>query len=147
LYRHGDDADIHTPCPLYKVLSVPSRTLQSHNLELLVSTLNVNMATLTPYASTESSTKSLLVPKLQATSARGLPVPYPVHKTMVLGEGLDSAIVFGRFTADGIQELDEMVKVAIDLPAASNEVHSDEHAVGAPINLSIGPKALATFRE
>jgi hypothetical protein len=40
-----------------------------------------------------------------------------------------------------------MVKVAIDLPAASDEVHSDEHAVGAPINISIGTKALATFCE
>jgi hypothetical protein len=147
LNRYGDDADTHTPSPLYKVLSVPSRTLQSHNLEVLVSTLNVNMATITPHVSTESSTESLLVPKLQATSARGLPVPYPVHKTLVLGEGLDSAIVFGRFTADGIQELDDMVKVAIDLPTPSDEVHSDEHAVGAPINISTGTKALATFRE
>jgi hypothetical protein len=147
LYRYGDDADAHTPNPLYKVLSVPSRTLQSHNLEVLISTLNVNVAKPIPHVSTESSTESLLVPKLQATSARGLPVPYPVHKTLLLGEGLDSAIAFGRFAAGGIEELDDKVKVAVDLPAPSDEVHLDAHAISTPINISTGTKALAIFRD
>lgn len=96
---------------------------------------------------TESSTESLLVPKLQATSARGLPVPYPVHKTLVLGEGLDSAIAFGRFSADGLNEMDDVVKMAVDLPAPSDEVKPDTHAASAPINLQVGTKALDSFRE
>jgi hypothetical protein len=147
LYRYGDDADAHTPSPLYKVLSVPSRTLQSHNLEVLVSALNVNVAKPNSHVSTESSIESLLVPKLQATSARGLPVPYPVHKTLVLGDGLDSAVAFGRFTADGTEELDDMVKVAVDLPAPSDEARSGTRAISALINISTGTKALATFRD
>ncbi|KAI4916787.1 hypothetical protein J4E90_003290 [Alternaria incomplexa] len=147
LLKYGDDADAHAPSPLYKVLSIPSRTLQSHNLEVLVSTINVNVAKSLPHMVTESSTESLLVPKLQATSARGLPVPYPVHKTLVLGEGLDSAIAFGRFSADGLNEMDDMVKMAVDLPAPSDEVKSDTHAPSAPINLQVGTKALDSFRE
>ena len=97
--------------------------------------------------STESPTESLLVPKLQATSARGLPVPYPVHKTLIVGEGLDSAISFGRFSADGLDEMRGMVKVAVDLPVPSTESSPDPHAESAPINIAVGTKALDSFRE
>lgn len=147
LSRYGTDPDAHTPTPLYKVLVAPSRTLQSHNLEVLVSTINVNVAAPVPHVSTESSIESLLVPKLQATSARGLPVPYPVHKTLVLGEGIDSAIAFGRFSADGLDETENVVKVAVDLPVPSTESKPDPHAESAPINIEVGAKALDSFRE
>ncbi|KAF1935405.1 hypothetical protein EJ02DRAFT_460420 [Clathrospora elynae] len=149
LLKYGDESDSHAPTPLYKILSVPSRILQSHNLEILVSTLNVNVANTVALASTESSAESMLVPKLQATSARRLPVPYPVHKTLILGEGIDSAIGFGRFLSDNIQDMDDMVKVAIELPAPSDEANADPKTqVGsAAINMEVGTKALGTFRE
>ncbi|KAH7396343.1 hypothetical protein BKA66DRAFT_262212 [Pyrenochaeta sp. MPI-SDFR-AT-0127] len=147
LLKYGDDSDAHTPTPLYKVLSVPSRLLQSHNLEILVSSLNVNIANTVASASSESSTESLLVPKLQATSARGLPVPYPVHKTLILGEGLDSAIAFGKFSADGAADIGEMVKLAVDIPPPSTEIDPDVKTASVAINAETGAKALATFRE
>lgn len=106
---------MHRPTPLYKVLYAPSRVLRAHNLEILVSTLNVNTANMLTTASTESSAESVLVPKLQATSARGTPVPYPVHKTLVVAEGLDSALAFGRFSSDSAEDMRNMVKVAVDL--------------------------------
>jgi hypothetical protein len=144
--RYGDEADAQPPTPLYKVLSVPSRVLRAHNLEVLVSTLNVNLPT-TLTSSTESSKESLLVPKLQATSARGLPVPYPVHKTLVLGEGLDSAIAFGRFTSDTAEDVGDMVKTVVDLPTPAKEVDQDAHTKSAEVNMETGLEALATFRQ
>lgn len=138
---------MHAPTPLYKVLSVPSRVLRSQNLELLISTLNVNLAKNIAAASTESSTESVLVPKLLATSARGLPVPYPVHKTLILGQGLDSAIAFGRFSSEIVANLESIIKVAIDLPAPSKELDPNEQSGSAAINVEIGTKALASFRE
>ncbi|XP_014558793.1 hypothetical protein COCVIDRAFT_35841 [Bipolaris victoriae FI3] len=147
LLKYGTDPDDVTPSPLYRVLAVPSRILQSHNLEVLVSTVNVNVNKSVPHVSTESSTESLLVPKLQATSARGLPVPYPVHKTLVLGEGLDSAISYGRFSADGLDEMQDMVKLAIDLPVPSTESSTDPNAESAAINIAVGTKGLDSFRE
>ncbi|EFQ84869.1 hypothetical protein PTT_20363 [Pyrenophora teres f. teres 0-1] len=147
LLKYGLDPDEHTPTPLYKVLPVPSRTLKSHNLEILVSTINVNVAKPVPQVSVESPTESLLVPKLQAPSARALPVPYPVHKTLVLGKGLDSAIAFGRFSADGFEEVDDTVKLAVDLPVPSNETRSETHSRSAHINIEVGTKALDSFRE
>ncbi|KAG9376344.1 hypothetical protein A1F94_012891 [Pyrenophora tritici-repentis] len=147
LLKYGTDPDEHTPTPLYKVLPVPSRTLQSHNLEILVSTINVNVAKPVPQVSVESPVESLLVPKLQAPSERALPVPYPVHKTLVLGEGLDSAIAFGRFSANGLDEVDDTVKLAVDLPVSSEESPSETRSRSAPINIEVGTKALGSFRE
>lgn len=138
---------MHRPTPLYKVLYAPSRVLRAHNLEVLVSTLNVNTANMHTTASTESSEESVLVPKLQATSARGTPVPYPVHKTLVLGEGLDSALAFGRFSSDSAGDMRNMVKVAVDLPAPQKEVEADVQAESTVINVDIGTQALASFRE
>lgn len=135
------------PTPLYKVLYAPSRVLRAHNIEVLVSTLNVNTAHMLTTASTESSGESVLVPKLQATSARGTPVPYPVHKTLVLAEGLDSALAFGRFSSDSADDMRSMVKVAVDLPAPEKEVGPDAQAESAVVNVEVGTQALASFRE
>jgi hypothetical protein len=144
--RYGEDADAQTPSLLYKVLAVPSRILRSHNLEILVSTLNVAVAN-TVADSTESSKESVLVPRLQTSSARTLPVPYPVHKTLIFGEGLDSAIAFGRFTSDINEDLSDSVKLAIDLPPASDEKDLGAQTGSAAISTQVGTEALATFRK
>ncbi|KAF1928285.1 uncharacterized protein M421DRAFT_63259 [Didymella exigua CBS 183.55] len=147
LLKFGDENDVHRPTPLYKVLYAPSRVLRAHNLEVLISTLNVNTAKMITTASTESSEESVLVPKLQATSARGTPVPYPVHKTLILGEGLDSALAFGRFSSGSAENMRTMVKVAVDLPAPQKEVDADAQAECAVVNIETGTQALASFRE
>jgi hypothetical protein len=66
---------------------------------------------------------------------------------LILGEGLDSAISYGRFSADGLDEMQNMVKVAINLPVPSTESSPDPHAESAPINIAVGTKALDSFRE
>src|SRR5690242_1228661 len=145
--RFGDENEAHRPTPLYKVLFAPSRVLRAHNLEVLVSTLNVNTAKMLTTASTESAEESVLVPKLQATSARGTPVPYPVHKTLIFGEGLDSALAFGRFSSDSAEDLRNMTKVAVNLPAPQQEADADVQAESTAVNVEIGTQALASFRE
>lgn len=145
--RFGDENDAHAPSPLYKILSVPSRVLGTNNLEILVSTLNINAPSSAAASATESSKDAVLVPKLQATSARGTPVPYPVHKTLVLGEGLDSAIKFGQFSSDSIEEAGKMVKVAIELPAPSTPSEAvEDSAFTVPIDPAIGTKGLDAIR-
>ncbi|KAH7413804.1 hypothetical protein DE146DRAFT_638639 [Phaeosphaeria sp. MPI-PUGE-AT-0046c] len=146
LLKFGQDADANAPSPLYKVLSIPSRVLRSHNLEILVSALNVNTEVLLP-ATTESSTESILVPKLQGASERALPVPFPVHKTLIFGEGLDNAIAFGRYTSDSAEDLPEVVKLAINLPPTSSEIDVEVQSGSAAVNTQVGAEALATFRE
>jgi hypothetical protein len=116
-------------------------------LEVLVSTLNVNIAPTVTSASTESSKETVLVPKLHATSARGAPVPYPVHKALIFGEGLDSAIAFGRFTSDSAEEIRDMVKMAADLPAPITNANPDAQGGSTAVNVEVGTQALASFRE
>jgi hypothetical protein len=144
--RYGEEPDNNAPSPLYKVLAIPSRVLRAHNLEILVSTLNVTVPDTVP-ASTESSKESVLVPKLQAPAARALPVPFPVHKTLIFGEGLDSAIAYGRFTADASEDLNDAVKLAIDLPPPSSEKELAVESGSAAVNTQVGTEALATFRK
>lgn len=144
--RFGEDADANAPSPLYRVLSVPSRVLRSHGLEILVSTLNVNTENVVS-ATADSSTESILVPKLQGASERALPVPFPVHKTLIIGEGLDSAIAFGRYTSDSTDKLPEVVKLAINLPPPSSEKDVEEQSGSVAVNTQVGTEALATFRK
>lgn len=74
-------------------------------------------------------------------------MPYPVHKTLIFGEGLDSATAFGRFTSDSAEDLTEVVKLAINLPPTSNEKDIEAQNRSAAINTQVGAEALATFRE
>lgn len=111
-----------------------------------MSTLNINMTNIIT-ESKESSAESILIPKLQPSSAKGLPVPYPVHKTLILGEGLDSAIAFGRFTSDTAEVHSDMVKVAIDIPPPVDEVVVEAQGESVEINMEVATQAVATFRE
>jgi hypothetical protein len=116
-------------------------------LEILISTLDVDVSNTLLATTTESSQEALLVPKLLATSARGLPVPYPVHKTLVIGEGLDKAVAFGRFTSDISGETGDMVRVAIDLPLPMEGVEPNKNSTCSAVNIDAGAKALSSFRE
>jgi hypothetical protein len=144
-HRFGDRNDAHSPSPLYQTVSIPSRTLGTHNLEILVSALFVDVVKPVVPSVTDTSTDALLVPALQATSARGLPVPFPVHKTLVLGEGLDGAIAYGKFTADN-PGITDRLKVAIDLPPPAKEVEYSHGTRATQVNLDIGMQALNALR-
>lgn len=74
-------------------------------------------------------------------------MPYPVHKTLVFGEGLDSAIAFGKFSSDTNEDFGGIMKLAIDLPAPSEEPRPDAQASSTAVNLEVGAQALATFRD
>ncbi|KAL5113384.1 hypothetical protein ACEQ8H_008728 [Pleosporales sp. CAS-2024a] len=146
LLKYGEDADTQPPSPLYKVLAVPSRVLRSHNLEILISTLNTNVASTTA-ASTETSLETILVPQLQSTSTRTLPVPYPVHKTLIFGEGIDSAIAFGKFTSATEENLGDVVKLVLDLPLPADEQDMGTQGESTAVNTRLGTDALGIFRK
>lgn len=112
-----------------------------------MSTLNVNAPTTATARATESSKDTVLVPKLRAThSARVPPVPYPVHKTIILGEGLDSAVAYGKFTSDSVGQTGNMVKVAVELPTPSTIQPDEEPASTTAINIAAATQGLDAIR-
>lgn len=148
--RYGEEGDAQSPSPLYKVLPVPSRVLRAHNLELLVSTLDLHNIDSKLVPTFHPNPKdALLVPNLEASSGPVPLAPFPVHKTLVFGEGLDSAIAFGHFSTGNLEYLgkDDMVKLAIDLPAPAEEADASAHKFTSAVSLQAGTKAIATFRE
>ncbi len=120
--------------------------LKSHNMEILVSSLKVPSKTISS-GLTESSEDSLLVPKLQDSSTADSSASYPVHKTLVLGVGVDGAIAYGRFSSDNARGLDNMVKVAVDLTVPLKEKDQRADDGSAAIDMEVGAEALAIFRK
>ncbi|OJD33373.1 serine threonine protein phosphatase 2b catalytic subunit protein [Diplodia corticola] len=152
LLRYGDDSDVHPNNPLLHTISAPSRILQKHNVEILISSLNANFSGPVSPSSAEKPRDAILVPTLQTpTSATGrlTMVTYPVHRAIVFGEGVRSCVNYGRFTAgQSEQELPpETVKVAMGIPAPSTELKQDASDRYVAIDVNIGAKALDKFRE
>lgn len=129
--------------PLLWTLPVPSRVLKKHNIEILISSLHFGAV---PTGEQNRVQNAVLVPTLETpTSASGryMNVTYPVHKTLLLVEGLKSLIDYGQFTAG--QELPkDMCKLAVSLPNSAFYTTPGEIS---PIDLEIGEKSLEKIRE
>lgn len=110
--------------------------------------------------STESSKDSVLVPKIQAHSASGHAVPFPVHKTLLVGEGVEDAVTFGRFTHDlgplhtSDADLRDLVKLVIDFrsttysTSTAPDTNKDEEQHWAcVVKVDTAEGALKSFRD
>lgn len=151
LLRHGDETDVHPPNPLLQTISLPSRVLHKNNLEVLICTLNVNVAGPGRPTDSDRPKDAILVPSLQtptSSSGRVTLVTYPVHKAIVIGQGIRSSVAYGRYTADTVEDISpEMVKVAIGLPAPQDEALQDTSDAFIIVDVDTAAKALSKFRE
>ncbi|EKG19130.1 hypothetical protein MPH_03651 [Macrophomina phaseolina MS6] len=152
LLRYGDDADIHPQNPLLRTISAPSRTLQKHNVEILISSLNANITGPISPSNAEKPRDAILVPTLQTpTSASGrlTMVTYPVHRAIVYGEGVKNTVAYGRLTAAQSEDdlPPETVKVAMGMPAPSIELDQKASDKYVAIDIDLGAEALERFRE
>lgn len=151
LLRYGDESDVHPFNPLLRTISLPSRVLQKHNVEIVMSSLNAS--TRAPVSSdAEKPIDAILVPRLQTpTSATGrfINVTYPVHRAIVFGEGLESSVAFGRFVASQAeQDLPvDTVKLAVGLPAPAEEPEQNAADKYVGVDVDLGVQALDRFRE
>ncbi|KAK8154042.1 hypothetical protein BKA80DRAFT_243335 [Phyllosticta citrichinensis] len=151
LLRYGDESDVHPFNPLLRTISVPSRVLQKHNVEILISSLNAGIVA-SVSSDAEKPRDAILVPTLQTpTSATGrlINVTYPVHRAIVFGEGLESSVAFGRFVASQAeQDLPvDTVKLAVGLPAPTEEPEQNAADKYVAVDVDLGIQALERFRE
>ena len=87
---------------LVREICIPSARLKRWNMEILVTGLNAS-----GYASTRESTaeleESVLVPPMTIPNSYGGRVGfvrYPVHKALIVADGIGGAIEFGRLPID-----------------------------------------------
>ncbi|TKA62443.1 hypothetical protein B0A49_10674 [Cryomyces minteri] len=156
LLRYGEEDDIPPQNPLLRTMVVPSRLLQKHSIELLISTLNTNIGPGGPEA-VENSQDTILVPPLQTpTSSTGRVgfVTYPVHRSLLFGDGVESAVSYGRYTALSgsaatSPQSPNIIKVALGLPRGLIKPTQQSPASDAPtvVDLDLASEALAQFRE
>ena len=144
---YGEDTDYNENHPLLRTLAIPASTLQAHNLEILISNLNINVSDVET-----QDHAALLVPTLEtpiSANGRYSMIAYPVHKAMVHGDDLTGLLGCARM-ATGITEntpLSSMVRGVINVswqaPAGEKETENGLIIV----NSEKAEKAVTIFRQ
>ncbi|KAL8724659.1 MAG: hypothetical protein Q9166_007829 [cf. Caloplaca sp. 2 TL-2023] len=145
LLRYGEQFAIDQSHPLVRTLSLPSLTLQTHNLEILIHT------TSSQSDNENTGTQGYLTPGLETqTSASGRfsTVTYPVHKALIMAHGEDALRVLLPLISGKRSGIDEnMVMAVVDTPWDKLiSVEEPLHPI-SPINLDRAEQAIATFRK
>lgn len=149
LLRYGDINDPVQSSPLVKTMNIPSPYLRRHNVEILVSALNANGAT--SNAGNDNSIKdAILVPSLTTPNSldgRVGFVRYPVHKTVLVAEGIEGAVQYGRLPSTIEDELLVSSALSIPLRPSSGTDSGEEEASTNSIDIDLAAHALDLFRN
>src|ERR1700761_7602324 len=152
--RYGNDEESSTVNTAFREVYVPSPILRQYKLELIISSLQIDVSLPTQASQTgDSILDNLLVPNLvaSASSSGGYSsVTYPVHKTVLLGNSLKDLVSLGRFmvTAGSSNLPMNLVKLAIadNISTPSNAEKSDNDDVTV-VNIQEAETAISQFRE
>ena len=133
--------------PLLQTLQVPSPFLRQNKIEVLVANLNANGNGSSADAAALQET--ILVPSLTTPTSTGGRVGfvrYPVHKAVIVTEGVSGAVDFGRFQSallDG-----KLITAALSIPLrpSSGAETGEEAATGNAIDVELATHALGLFR-
>ncbi|KAK3681498.1 hypothetical protein LTR37_020891 [Vermiconidia calcicola] len=148
LLRYGDAEEAAQSNPLVKTMSIPSRFLDRHRLEILVTGLNTSQESA---ISKEQNglEHAILVPTLttpNSSEGRVGFVRYPVHKAVLVAEGITGAVEYGRLPpklTDGI-----LISAALSVPLRSTNSGrcGEEAATGNALDIDLAEHALRLFR-
>ncbi|KAI9696185.1 MAG: hypothetical protein M1820_008253 [Bogoriella megaspora] len=157
LIRYGDENETLPHNPLVETILAPSRILERHNIEILLSGLNIDANGPGAFADAQEAKEAILVPSLQtpiSSTGRAGFVTYPVHSALLVGEGVEDAVAWGKYTgrfenSTGDGHINAgLVKVALDIPGGTTAVEGrQEESELAIINIKEGSRALDKFRE
>ena len=151
LLRYGeteDDAMVQAgQNPLLQTLQVPSPFLRQQNVEVLVSNLNANGNAASN--ATASLEEAILVPSLTTpTSAGGRVgfVRYPVHKAVIVTEGISGAVEIGRHPADLFDG--KLISSALSVPLrqSNSATVGEQAATSNAVDIDLALHALGLFR-
>lgn len=128
-----------------RTLYLPSIILHNHNLEILV------RAASTQVDEQEGRAQTLLMPGLETPSSstgRYSTITYPVHKALVLAQGLDGVKALLPSTSAIDSKVGENMVLAV-INTSWGSLSSDNEVLHPlhPINLDRAEEAIATFRR
>lgn len=155
--RYGAEDDMEPFNPLVETMNVPSRILQRHNLEILITSLNTNAGPTGAGADPAGLVEAILVPPLQtpvASTGRAGFVRYPVHKAIVIGEGIEGCMEFGRLSGavnstslgrTGTKE--DLIHVTLSMPHSDVQSANDSRSTISSVDIDQAGAALDLFRQ
>ncbi|KAI7011177.1 hypothetical protein KC355_g5861 [Hortaea werneckii] len=144
LLRYGDAEERVQQSSIMQTLHVPSPWLRRHNVEILVSTLNTDH---TGQVSEQEMEEAILVPPLTTPNAGGRVgfVRYPVHKALLVSEGVTGAVEYGRLPS--FVDREELIKPTISLSLRPNDAApAEEGAADDVVDVDLATNALHVFR-
>lgn len=143
-----------TSTVLLTTLHVPSRLLSQHNIEILISSLNISAGLPSEPIDTGELRRTALVPTAEIQNTfRGdvSHITYPVHRAVVLAHGIQGCLALGRYaTLNSSKDggASSALKLALNLPRDSNDRLSEiDKAPGITVlDLDRGVEAINKFR-
>ncbi|MCJ1264789.1 hypothetical protein MMC22_004664 [Lobaria immixta] len=141
LLRYREAVDFDQRHPLVKTLSIPSSTLLSHNLEILIQAI--------PTTSLLANTGDniFLIPSLEmpnSTTGRTSTILYPVHKALVYAEGLQD---IASLSSSESHASSSMVRGVVDAGWTDLQRGTIAEQTLSPINLALAESAIDSFRK
>jgi hypothetical protein len=147
LLKYGDPSDGVQSNPLVKTMMAPSRYLDQHKLEMLITPLNASGVDSSQ--DLQALEDAIVVPSLttpNTTGGRVGFVRYPVHKSIVVAEGITGALAYGKFPSSLADS--KLISAAVDLPFVHLPLDKVERQPADPaINIELATHALELFRS
>jgi hypothetical protein len=145
LLKYGDSEDVLQGSSLVKTINVPSRYLERHNLEILITPFNSNGNG--SISDSNAIEDAILVPSLttpNASDGRVGFVRYPVHKSVIVAEGVTGAIEYGKLPSTLAESklIKAVVNIALVQPLAANGTEATNPA----FDIDLANHALELFR-
>lgn len=145
LLRYGDPDEAVQSNALVRTMNVPSRYLQRHNLEILITPLNASENGSPPdIAALEDA---VLVPSLttpNASDGRVGFIRYPVHKSVIVAGGVMGAIEYGKFPSS--LEDRALIKAAVNVSLKQPSALAEKESENPSIDIELATHALELFR-
>jgi hypothetical protein len=148
LLRYGEADEPVQGNPLVRTMNIPSPYLRRNNLELLISALNTE-SDISATATQASLQDAILVPSLTTPNAGGRVgfVRYPVHKSVLVAEGLTGAIEYGRLPSAATN--DALIGTALSLPLRTGSTPQPlgDADTRTTVDVDLASHALGLFRS
>lgn len=148
LLKYGELETLSQTNPLVETRHIPSLFLQQHNLEILITTLNVGELSSGEEGANELR-EATLAPLLTTPNSAGGRVGfvrYPVHKAIIVAEGITGTLEYGQLPRNFTS--DQMVTTALSLPLrpSTGVISTEEVATTDTVDIDLASHALTLFR-